>query len=327
MFYILFLIGLVQGALYNLNDSEKLFEDFVQKYNKSYSSEEERQIKFDNFKNNIRSINEKNSLSNSAVYDINFYSDMNKNELLRKQTGFKINLKKNNLDLSWNIKCNKKLINGNPAVLLPDSFDWRDRHVITSVKNQRDCGSCWAFSTIANIESLYAIKYNKLLDLSEQQLVNCDEQNNGCNGGLMHWAMEEIIRQGGVSNETDFPYTASDGFCKRKQGFVNINGCNQFILSNEDRLRELLIFNGPISIAIDVIDVIDYSQGISSTCRNDNGLNHAVLLVGYGVKNNIPYWILKNSWGSQWGENGYFRVQRNINSCGMINDYAASAIL
>lgn len=316
----------VHAIQYDLKDGEKLFENYVNKYNKTYSSLEERAAKFENFQNNLKLINEKNSNSKDAVYDINFYSDMNKNELLRKQTGFKVNLKKTKGGWDY-IRCAQQLINEDPVVLLPESFDWRHQNVVTSVKNQRDCGSCWAFSAIGNIESQYAIKFKKLLDLSEQHLVNCDQQNNGCNGGLMHWALEIIMRSGGVVAEKDDPYVAVDSVCKRKPKIFNINGCVQYDLKNEEKLRELLVVNGPISIAIDVIDIIDYKQGVASTCRNDNGLNHAVLLVGYGVKNNIPYWILKNSWGTEWGEDGYFKVQRNINSCGMMNEYASTAIL
>lgn len=329
MFLPLLLIALcgVNGMLYDLQTSEHLFENFIQKYNKSYATPEERAAKFENFCSNLRIINEKNTNSRDALYDINYYSDMNKNELLRKQTGFKINLKKNAGDWSWDLKCTQRDINGEPSVLLPESFDWRNMNVITSVKNQRDCGSCWAFSAIGNIESQYAIQYNKLVDLSEQQLVNCDHQNNGCNGGLIHWAMEEIMRRGGVVVEPEDPYVAVDSVCKLKPAQFNINGCVQYNLRNEDKLRELLVVNGPVSIAIDVIDVMDYKQGISSTCRSDNGLNHAVLLVGYGVRNNVPYWIVKNSWGVEWGEDGFFKLQRNINSCGMMNEYATTAIL
>lgn len=312
---------------YDLSDSQRLFDKYMVKYNKTYSSAEEKLAKFENFQNNLKIINEKNSNSKDALYDINYYSDMNKNELLRKQTGFKINLKKNNLEWDWDVKCVQQILNEDPAVLLPESFDWRHQNVVTTVKNQRDCGSCWAFSAIANIESQYAIKFKKLLDLSEQHLVNCDQQNNGCNGGLMHWALEIIMRSGGVVAERDDPYVAVDSVCKRKPKQFNINGCVQYNLKNEEKLRELLVVNGPLSIAIDVIDIMDYKTGIASSCKNDNGLNHAVLLVGYGVKNNIPYWTFKNSWGTEWGDNGYFKLQRNINSCGMMNEYASTAIL
>lgn len=314
------------AVTYNLQNSELLFEEFVKKYNKTYSSLEERQAKFENFKAHLEIINRKNNGSSHAVYDINAYSDLNKNELLRRTTGFRVSLKKN-LGARTNYQCGYQPIDHEPGVILPESFDWRSRNVVTSVKNQRECGSCWAYSTIANIESLYAIKHGLLYDLSEQHLVNCDPLNNGCNGGLMHWALESILHEGGVVLETDDPYVGVDSVCKARRHAFPIEGCIRYDLRNENRLRELLVANGPVSLAIDVIDLTDYREGIAEDCGYENGLNHAVLLVGYGIQNGIPYWLLKNSWGTSWGEGGYFRVRRNMNACGMMNEYASTAIL
>jgi cathepsin F len=315
------------GLEYDLADAENLFNDFIVKYNKQYKNEDEKRTKFEIFKHNLQILNEKNKLDSSAVYDINYHSDMSKNEFLRKQTGFKINLK-NNAMLKKNIQCQHKLISGQPSCLLPESFDWRDRNAVTSVKNQQDCGSCWAFSTIANVESQYAIKHNTLVDLSEQQLVDCDKINFGCDGGLMHWALEEAIRMGGLAAENQYQYKGIDSICKDvDEKAVKILSCTQYDLRSEEKLKELLVSNGPISVAIDVVDVLDYKSGISTNCEFKNGLNHAVLLVGYGIENNVPFWTLKNSWGETWGEKGYFRLKRGRNSCGILNEYAASAVL
>ncbi|ACZ63497.1 cathepsin [Pieris rapae granulovirus Wuhan] len=322
------LCHLGETVTYNLENSDNIFEDFIKKYNKSYATDQERAIKYENFKNNLKMINDKNNGSKYAVFDINAFSDLNKNDLLRRTTGFRMGLKKNSYytpDVSK--ECNVQVIKSEPQIILPESFDWRDKHGVTPVKNQLECGSCWAFSAIANIESLYNIKHNKELDLSEQHLINCDSINNGCGGGLMHWALETILQQGGIVSEKDEPYYGLDAVCKPKQFNVSISGCTRYVLKNENKLRELLIANGPISMAVDIIDVIDYKEGITDICENMNGLNHAVLLVGYGVHNNIPYWIMKNSWGEEWGEKGYLRVQRNINSCGLMNEFASSAIL
>lgn len=313
-------------GLYDLNKSEVLFNDFVAKYNKVYASDEERAAKYEIFKNNLMVINEKNSKSTNVLYDINRMSDLNKNELLRS-TGFSMNLKKN---LKSPKECEYVLVADAPSRSVPASFDWRANNAVTPVKNQLDCGSCWAFSTIANIESLYAIKHGVEVDLAEQYLLDCDYFNNHCNGGLMHWALENILlnENGGVVEEQQKPYVGEETACEKKEYLFNIKNCKRFNLINEHTLQQLLIENGPISVAIDVIDILDYKQGIAENCRSDNGLNHAVLLVGYGESTNgIPYWILKNSWGDDWGEQGFFRVKRDINSCGMMNAYAASAIL
>ncbi|AAQ21608.1 cathepsin [Cryptophlebia leucotreta granulovirus] len=327
LFLLVSAFSFIESVIYNLEQSEKLFDSFVKQYNKTYLTEEERMIKFDNFKNNLRIINEKNRGSKHAVFDINKYSDLNKNDLLRHTTGFKLGLKKN-YSFTTVKECGVVEIKEEPQVLLPETFDWRDKHGVTPVKNQLICGSCWAFSTIGNIESLYNIKYDKVIDLSEQHLINCDLVNNGCNGGLMHWALENILQEGGgvVSEEND-PYYGLDSVCKKTPWELNISGCKRYILQNENKLKELLVVNGPISVAIDVSDVINYKSGIADICENNNGLNHAVLLVGYGEYDEVPYWILKNSWGIEWGEDGFFRIQRNKNSCGLLNEYASSAVL
>nr|UYX49644.1 cathepsin [Darna trima granulovirus] len=317
----------VDAITYNLENSQTLFENFIIKYNKTYTNDEEKAIKFENFKNNLKIINSKNANSKHAVFDINMYSDMNKNDLLRLTTGFRVSLKKTATTKVIYKECNVHIIKDEPQIILPESFDWRIRRGVTSVKNQMNCGSCWAFSAIANIESLHRIKYDEQLDLSEQHLVNCDPINNGCNGGLMHWAFENIMYEGGVVSEKDDPYFGMDAICKPKNFNISISGCTRFVLQNENKLRELLITNGPISVAIDVIDVIDYKEGIADICENNNGLNHAVLLVGFGMHENVPYWIMKNSWGEGWGERGYIRVQRYKNSCGLMNEYASTAIL
>ncbi|AER41457.1 V-CATH [Epinotia aporema granulovirus] len=326
--YILILLCLVCNsfAIYDLNNSQALFDDFVIKYNKVYATDEERAAKYEIFRNNLVVINEKNSKTTNALYDINRLSDLNKNELLRS-TGFSVNLKKN---LNPSKECEYVLVADAPSRSLPASFDWRANNAVTPVKNQLDCGSCWAFSTIANIESLYAIKYGVEVDLAEQYLLNCDYTNNNCNGGLMHWALENILinDNGGVVEERHAPYVGEVTACDKEEYLFTITNCKRFNLVNEHTLQQLLIENGPISVAIDVFDILDYKQGISDNCRSDNGLNHAVLLVGYGVSiNGIPYWVFKNSWGDDWGEQGFFRVRRDINSCGMMNAYAASAVL
>ncbi|AEB00299.1 cathepsin [Clostera anachoreta granulovirus] len=325
---IVLVCGVVHSLKYNLDNSETLFEEFVTNFNKTYSSQDEKLIRYEIFKKNLALINNKNMESKHATFDINIYSDLHKNDLLHRTTGLRIGLKKNPLFKAITFReCGVQVIGDEPHALLPETFDWRLRNGVTSVKDQLQCGACWAFSALGNIESLHKIKYGVELDLSEQHLVNCDPLNNGCDGGLMHWALENILYEGGLVAERDEPYFGYDAVCKPKRLSSTISGCTRFVLQNENRLRELLVVNGPVSVAIDVIDVIDYKEGIADMCHNKNGLNHAVLLVGYGVDNDVPYWILKNSWGENWGENGFFRVQRNVNSCGIMNEYASSAIL
>lgn len=314
----------VSNIAYDLSNAQELFNEFVVKYNKVYKDDQEKEARFEIFKQNLADINARNALEDSAMFEINSRADISSNELLQKLTGLKLSLMRGEKKNSF---CTPTVISGDSSGKVPDSFDWRNRNSVTSVKMQKECGSCWAFSAVANIESLYHIKNNVSLDLSEQQLVDCDKVNNGCNGGLMSWAFEGIIRAGGISYEAPYPYTGVDGVCKNTTRYVQLSGCYAYDLRSEKKLRQVLHEKGPVSVAIDVVDLTNYKSGVAKHCSVDHGLNHGVLLVGYGQENDVKYWTLKNSWGSDWGEQGFFRIKRDVNSCGILNQFAASAIL
>lgn len=317
---------------YDLDRADEYFEQFLLEHNKQYKNDLDREMHFENFKEHLVSIMSLNNASQYAVYDINKFSDLDKFEFLEAHTGLlawnRALTADNETDIDQYRLCETVVIKG-PAHNVPDSFDWRNFHKVTEVKEQGVCGSCWAFAAIGNIESQYAIKHNRLLNLAEQQLLDCDQIDQGCNGGLMHLAFQEIIRMGGVESEASYPYRGIEYACRsdRRRFDVSLSNCYRYDLRDERKLRELLHRVGPIAVAIDCVDIIDYHRGIATVCNNNNGLNHAVLLVGYGVENDTPYWIFKNSWGTNWGENGYFRAHRNINACGLLNDFAASAVL
>ncbi|ABM45731.1 viral cathepsin [Spodoptera frugiperda multiple nucleopolyhedrovirus] len=305
--------------LYNINSAPLYFEKFIAQYNKQYKSEDEKKYRYNIFRHNIESINQKNSRNDSAVYKINRFADMTKNEIVIRHTGLASG------ELGANF-CETVVVDGPAQRQRPANFDWRTLNKVTSVKDQGMCGACWAFAGLGALESQYAIKYDRLIDLAEQQLVDCDFVDMGCDGGLIHTAYEQIMRMGGVEQEFDYPYKAERQPCALKphKFAAGVRNCYRYVLMNEERLEDLLRYVGPIAIAVDAVDLTDYYGGIVSFCKN-NGLNHAVLLVGYGVENNVPYWIIKNSWGSDYGEDGYVRVRRGVNSCGMINELASSA--
>jgi len=214
-----------------------------------------------------------------------------------------------------------------PLKDVPAHWDWRDFGVVTPVKNQGKCGSCWTFSTVGALESHFMKKYGQFRNLSEQQLVDCAGafDNYGCNGGLPSHAFEYIKYQGGIATEADYPYQAQTLSCRLQPQMMSVGvvGGSYNISLNEDDLRNNLFMAGPVSIAFEVIAGFrDYKSGVYSDPACKNGpmdVNHAVLAVGYGTENNVDYWVIKNSWGAAWGDNGYFKMQRNVNMCGVQN--------
>jgi len=230
---------------------------------------------------------------------------------------------------------------------IPTSFDWRDKGVISPIKDQGGCGSCWAFSVIGNIESQYAITSgNNLTQFSEQIIVDCskgcthvynqDVCNEGCGGGWMWSAMYDVMSWGGVETEENYPYTAEDGDCNKDSSLLVAPVKNYTCLSgpqpaDEEKMVEFIYNTGTLSIALNAELLMDYSSGIidSSSC-DPTELDHAVLIVGYGYENALgaplKYFIVRNSWGEDWGEKGYFRIVRGKGCCG-INTAVVSVVM
>ncbi|AAK85675.1 V-CATH [Epiphyas postvittana nucleopolyhedrovirus] len=312
-----FVYGVVCSAAYDILKAPNYFEEFVRQYNKQYDSEYEKLRRYKIFQHNLNDIITKNR-NDTAVYKINKFSDLSKDETIAKYTGLSLPLHTQNF-------CEVVVLDRPPGKG-PLEFDWRRFNKITSVKNQGMCGACWAFATLASLESQFAIAHDRLINLSEQQMIDCDSVDVGCEGGLLHTAFEAIISMGGVQIENDYPYESSNNYCRMDptKFVVGVKQCNRYITIYEEKLKDVLRLAGPIPVAIDASDILNYEQGIIKYCAN-NGLNHAVLLVGYGVENNVPYWILKNSWGTDWGEQGFFKIQQNVNACGIKNELASTA--
>ncbi|AVA31205.1 cath [Oxyplax ochracea nucleopolyhedrovirus] len=306
---------------YDVLKAPNYFNEFLNKYNKKYDSLVEKEHRFKIFEHNLREIINKNSVNNNtAYYKINKFSDLSKIEILTKYTGFAVPKSTYNF-------CQTVLLD-RPPNRGPLKFDWRDYGKITNVKMQGECGACWAFATLGSLESLHAIKTSEIINLSEQQLIDCDYVDQGCAGGLLHTAFEQIMAMNGVQFERDYPYVGITKPCTTNinNPAVKVSNCFRYIIWNEEKLKDVLRSSGPIPMAVDAADLVDYDNGIIQNCAN-HGLNHAVLLVGYGEQNNVPFWTFKNTWGEDWGENGYFRVKQNINACGMKNDFASTATI
>nr|XP_035924577.1 pro-cathepsin H isoform X3 [Halichoerus grypus] len=208
----------------------------------------------------------------------------------------------------------------------PPFVDWRKKgKFVSPVKNQGGCGSCWTFSTTGALESAIAIKSGKLLSLAEQQLVDCAQNfnNHGCQGGLPSQAFEYIRYNKGIMGEDSYPYEGQDGDCKFQpsKAIAFVKDVANITINDEEAMVEAVALYNPVSFAFEVTrDFMMYRKGVysSTSChKTPDKVNHAVLAVGYGEQNGIPYWIVKNSWGPQWGMNGYFLIERGKNMCGL----------
>lgn len=209
---------------------------------------------------------------------------------------------------------------------IPDRIDWREKGAVYDVQDQGSCGSCWAFATIQAQESSHAIATGELIGLSQQNLVDCANGDcKGCHGGWPDKAFRYVIEyQNGQFNlDSDYPYTAVDGNCKFDATIAvgGIKGYVQTDPNDEEDLLQHVARYGPTTVGIDASGsgFMGYSSGIydrASDC-DPYGINHGVCAVGYGEENDIKYWIVRNSWGSMWGEAGYIKMGRNINMCGI----------
>jgi len=206
----------------------------------------------------------------------------------------------------------------------PDAIDWREKNAVTPVKNQGQCGSCWAFGAVGGLEGATAIKTGTLPDCSEQELVSCDtEQSQGCNGGWHYTAFDWVKGNGanGIDTQASYPYTGKDDACQTDKVTDGENVAATCtgrvdVPKTEEALKEAVGNNGPVSIAVkaDMIFWQLYSGGILDDPLCFGQVNHAVLAVGYG-SDGKDFWIIKNSWGSGWGESGYVRLVRGKKMC------------
>jgi len=203
---------------------------------------------------------------------------------------------------------------------IPDSVDWTTKHVVTDVKDQGQCGSCWSFSATGAMESHWAIAGHPLVELSMQELVSCEKDCDGCNGGYpykaIHWASVH-----GIDDLQSYPYSSGSGTAPRcragKEASINVMNYT-VVPADEDKMAAYVAQYGPLSVSLDAMTQLwwPYKSGIMKGCCNKNP-DHAVLIVGYGEENGEKYWLIKNSWGPGWGEEGYIRLARGTNECGI----------
>ena len=322
---ILALLAFSLCVRYSENQDKVIFEDwqqFIKDYNKSYNTIEEYMRRFEIFRKHYLNILANQADGSSYEEGITKFSDLTPFEFARQYLTLDVTQFDEN---EFTIAEERDL--RIPNTYLPKSFDWRSQKVVNSIKNQGSCGSCWAFATISNIESLYAIKHKKLLRFSEQQLVDCDNIDHSCNGGIMDNAFTWIKKNGGIEKEGDYPYVARKQTCKQNKSklVAKVTGFEKLGYTDEQKIKSYLVSHGPLAIALNATPLQSYKSGIldknASQC-NPKSLNHGVVLVGYGYDTTTKkeYWIVRNSWGTNWGEKGYARVALGKGVCG-INTY------
>lgn len=314
-------LGAAQAiSLYNLAQDE--WEAFKMHHKKAYSNEIEEKFRMKIYLENRHRIAKHNKNHEEYKLAMNKYGDMLPHEFKSRMNGFRADLKNHTLHLLTAVSFIEP-----DNFVAPASIDWRDKGAVTPVKDQGQCGSCWSFSATGSLEGQHFRKTGKLVSLSEQNLVDCSMgekyQNEGCNGGLMDNAFRYIKDNGGIDTETLYPYEAKDDKCRYKKsdkgaddkGFVDIPE------GREDKLKKAVASVGPVSIAIDASheSFQFYSKGVyyDKDCSSTD-LDHGVLIVGYGTEDGQDFWLVKNSWGPTWGENGFIKMARNKdNHCGV----------
>merc|ERR1711998_791884 len=303
------LVGLAAAAPLGDSEYKTLFEQFKADFAKEYASLEEHTARFSVFKDNLDFINAHNLRAEEHGYTvgINQFADMNSAEFKKTMLTYQAERK----------------VQNNVVVLdetnLADSVDWVAKGAVTPVKNQGQCGSCWAFSTTGSVEGAYQIATGQLKSFSEQELVDCAGSygNQGCNGGLMDDGFKYIEAKGDALEST-YAYTGKTGTCstsKQAQTAIPAGDVTSYSDVTTDSETQMLaaVTQQPVSVAIeaDQSGFQFYKSGVlSGTCGSN--LDHGVLVVGYGTDSGQDYWKVKNSWGTTWGVEGYIMLARNI---------------
>ena len=290
----------------NLRDSA--FLQYQKEFGKVYSSPEEQRYRLAVYNNNLKKIEAHNALHLPWTLGVNKFADIAEEEFAFKFCG-----------------CAKdpKSRAGRVTPIYgdaPEKVDWREKGAVTPVKDQSACGSCWSFSTTGTVEGAYFVHSGKLISLSEQQLVDCATRPKyeaaGCGGGWP-WSVMDYVKDHGLCTEEDYPYHGVDEDCKDSQCTVAVQSAGKVQLpqGDEESLANAVALN-PVSIVLDASAMQLYKEGIITRCSES--INHAVLAVGYGVEEEtgIKYWIVKNSWGSNWGEEGYCRIEKDVGGMG-----------
>jgi C1A family cysteine protease len=301
-------------------DIETEFGKWTSNNNKVYTPEEY-QRRLATFTSNLDLIQQLNEEANGgAIFALNKFADLTPQEFKAKYLGYQP---------SATPKIVEELELSSEAV--PDTFDWISKDKVTPVKNQEQCGSCWAFSATENIESVWMIAKDltpaTFKPLAPQQIVDCDKRDGGCNGGNPPTAYEYIIEAGGQDTEASYPYHAVNQACQFKPADVEAKITTYKMVSSEDAMKTATATVAPLSICVDASQWQFYSSGVMTPSQcGGTSLDHCVQAVGYDTAANPPYWNVRNSWGTDWGLSGYIRLEYGHNTCGLTEETTTAIV-
>jgi len=290
------------------------FEEYNVFWNKTHANQAIKNARYLNFLVNAKQIADLNAKQSSAKFGFTQFSDMSFTEFKRQMMGFKPAKPLNPVP-------------ANPVGAPSQAIDWVAAGKTTPVKNQQQCGSCWAFSATETVESAMLVANQQVQLGSPQEIVDCDSNDQGCNGGDPQEALTWTTQQSppGLDTESCYPYTAQDGTCAQSQCTPALKISTVTPIAGDEGSIYTALQGMPLSICCDAEPWQNYQGGILMAADCGTSIDHAIQLTGYSPSQGA-YWIVRNSWGADWGENGFIWLQWGQNTCGITSEVTAASV-